>query len=181
MTTPELVAFIKKNPIGVGCGALCLALAAGLYFRSSEMPAAEAELEEKSAQATRYSANLKNGVQLKEQLEELVAANKEIDARLLRVGQFGTNSQFFYKVVAETGVNLTDFRQNTTAPTKGKPFTQVNFAVSVQGELPQLLQFLRLLESGAHYSRILTASLSGASQRSAPLTLSLTLEILGAP
>ena len=75
MNTAELLAFIKKNPISVGCGLLCLILGAGIYFRSSEIPDAEAALAQKSAEAARYAANIKNAAQLKEQLDVLVAAS----------------------------------------------------------------------------------------------------------
>ena len=37
----QVIAFIKKNPVGIGCGALCLALAAVMYYRSDLVPAAD--------------------------------------------------------------------------------------------------------------------------------------------
>jgi len=35
----QVIAFVKKNPIGFGCGALCLALAAAMYYRADLVPA----------------------------------------------------------------------------------------------------------------------------------------------
>lgn len=58
MTNAELMAFVRKNPISVGCGAVALLLGAAVYFRASEIPAAEAELTQKSAEADRHGANL---------------------------------------------------------------------------------------------------------------------------
>lgn len=184
MTNEQLVALIKKNPVSVGCGVLSLALAVGLYFRSGGIPEAEAVLAEKTAQSERYTLNLTNAAQLKEQHEELVAANKAIDARIIRLSQLGINTQFFYKLERETGVKLVDNRQTSVAAAaKGKTtFIPVAFAISAQGTLPQLLDFLRLLESGSHYSRVMTATLTGSpANRSGPLTLALTLELLGLP
>jgi hypothetical protein len=185
MTNADVLAFIKKNPIGVGCGVLSLALAAGIYYRGGQVPDAEAALADKSAEGRRYSANLKNAAQMKEQLEAIVAANAEIDRRLVHVSESLSNSQFFYKAESESGVKLGVLTQTTTVAPKaaGKtPFVPVGFTVTVQGNLAQELKFLRILESGAHYCRVLSASCSGSpTDHNAPLNLSLTIELLGLP
>ncbi|MDO8539905.1 MAG: hypothetical protein Q7S40_05640 [Opitutaceae bacterium] len=184
MTNDELIAFLKKNPISVGCGIISLALIGGIYFRAGIVPAAEADLAQKTAEADRYSSNIKNAGQLKEQHDTLVGATKEIDGRLVRASQLGVNNQYFFKLESATGAKLVDFRQGgLIAPKGGKAvFSPVAFTVSVQGEIPQLMHFLRLLESGAHYCRVQTATCmaaSGTSKRM--LTLTLNLELLGLP
>ncbi len=185
MTTEEQVALLKKNPISVGCGVLSLLLVAGLYFRSDEIPTAEAELAQKSAESQRLALNITYSAQLKEQWDALAAANKEIDTRIIHAIQVGINTQYFYKLESDSGVKLVDFRTlPTSVPVKGakSAFMPVGFNVSVQGSLPQVLDFLRALESGTRYSRVLTASLSGApANRKSPLTLSLSVELLGLP
>lgn len=184
MTNEEQIALLKKNPISVGCGVLVLLIGAAIYFRSGEIPAAEAELTQKTAEAERLALNIVSSAQLKEQYEAVVAANKVIDAGIIRASQQGINTQYFYKLESDTGVKIVDFRQTTgtlAKPAKGN-FAPVAFAVSVQGSLNQILDFLRSLENGAHYSRVMTASLSGnVAQRKTPLTLGLNLEILGLP
>lgn len=185
MTNAELMAFVRKNPISVGCGALALLLGAAVYFRSSEMPAAEADLLQKSAEADRHGANLKAAAQLKEQLDALIAANKEIDSRVVRGGQIAINTQFFYKLSSETGVKLNDFRQAPpAAPGKGPKtvFTPVGFTVSTSGSLEQLIDFLHRLEGGAHYCRVNSATVAAPTgNRTGPLTMTLNLELLGVP
>lgn len=185
MTNQELFAFIKKNPVTVGCGVLSVAIAAAIYFRAGEMPAAEAELAQKTSEADRYGNNLKNAVQLKEQHDALAAATKEVESRLVRASQLGVNNQYFFKLENETGTKLVDFRQGGLLAAKGAKanFAPVAFSVSVQGEMNQLLHFLRLLESGAHYCRIQSATFlpAGASAKKGLLTLTLNLELLGLP
>ncbi len=184
MTNADQFAFVKKNPISVGCGVVALALIAGIYLRSDAIPEAEGILVQKTAQAERYALNIKYSAQLKEQLEALAGANKEIDGRIVRASQLGTNTQYFYKLQSDSGVKLLDFRQGTAGVVaKGKStFVPIPFSVSVQGTLPQVMKFLRELESGNHYCRILTASCAGSAvARSQPLTLSLNLEMLGLP
>lgn len=184
MTNEEFLTLVKKNPIPVACGVLTLLIAVGFYFRSGDFPAAEAELAQKSAEAERYALNIKASAQLKEQHEALVAANKVIESRLTRASQQGVNTQYFYKLERETGVKLISFAQLNAAPVKGSKsaFLPVTFNVAVQGTFPQVLDFLRQLEGGTHYVRVLNANCTGnPAVRTAPLTLALTLEMLGLP
>lgn len=185
MTNEELVALLKKNPVSVGCGVLSLALIAGLYFRSDAIPEAEAELAQKATEAERLAQNIKFSEKLKEQLDAITAANKEIDTRIVRASQVGNNTQYFYKLESETGVKLVDFRPlSVAAAAKGSKatFMPVGFNVSVQGSLPQILDFLRSLEEGTRYARVLAASLSGTpANRRGPLTLVVSVELLGLP
>lgn len=183
MTNEEALAFIKKNPITVGCGALSLALIVAIYFRSDLIPEAEVELNQKTSEADKHASNIKNSAQLKEQLEALVAANKEVDARVVRAGDLGRNNQYFYKIIGESGVKQIDLRQTGISATKTKSgFTPVSFTVAVQGDLNQIMHFLSLLESGARYCRVTSANFTvPAGDRGGPITLNLNLELLGLP
>jgi len=185
MTNEEQIALLKKNPISVGCALLSILLGIGIYIRGDAIPTAEAELTQKSAEAERLAQNLKYAAQLKEQLDAIQAAGRTIDSRIIRASQVGTNTQYFYQLENDTGVKLVDFRpQGSAAPPKGSKtaFFPVAFNVSVQGTLPQVLDFVRHLEGGARYARIVTASLSTVpANRSGPLTLSLVVELLGLP
>jgi len=183
MTNEALFAFIKKNPLSIGCGVLSVGLIAGIYFRGGELPVHEEEFAQKSGEEARFAANLQNAVQLKEQVDALVAANKEIESRLLHASQTLTNYQYFYKLESETGTKVT-VTQGAVGPAAKnaakEAFTPVPFSVTVQGAQGQLLDFLRRLESGAHYCRMISVSCStGAADRSAAMTLTLNLELLG--
>jgi hypothetical protein len=183
MTNQELGALIKRNPAVVVCGLVSLLLIAGIYFRQGLIPEAEAELAQKAAEGDRYAANIRNSDQLKEQYTDLLAASKEVDARAVRVSQIGSNIQFFYKLESEAGVKLADPSQVTRVAAKGKTvFLPVGFNVSAQGDMAQLLLFLRMLENGTRYTRVVSASLTqSVVNRSAPLALTLNLELLGYP
>ena len=58
-------------------------------------------------------------------------------------------------------------------------YVPITFAVSLHGDFTQVMNFLRMLEDGTHYCRVLTASCSGG--RTGPVSLSLNLELLGRP
>lgn len=184
MTNEELFALIRKNPISVGCGVLSLALGVAIYFRGDNIPEKEELLTQKSAEGERFEANVKSSTGLQEQYDALVAANKAIDARIVRYNRLGLNLQYFYKLEGETGVKLTaDPRIAPPAAKKDAKaaFVPIPCTLAVQGSLPQLLNFLRRLENGTHYCRVLTCSLNGSADRVSPLTLNLSLELLGLP
>jgi hypothetical protein len=185
MTNQEFIALAKKNPISFGCALASIACVVGLYFRDSEIPEAEAELTQKTAQAERFALNIQHSAQLKEQAEIMTTAVKELDTRLVRPSQLGINTGYFYKVESDTGVKIVDLRQNTPSTGVAKSgknaFVPVAFAVTVQGTLPQVLDFLRQLENGAHYSRTITASCTANTAARGVITLALGLELLGLP
>jgi hypothetical protein len=150
-----------------------------------EVPKAEAALEEMTSKADKYAANIKNAAHLKEDMDAIQAANKAIDARIIRALQLIDNGQYFYKLERETGVKLLDSRQTTPAvvakPAKGN-FVYVGFSVAADGTLPQLIDFLRRIENGTHFSRVNSAACTvTVAKRNSPLTLSLSLELLGVP
>ncbi len=182
MTKEEIIAFVKKNPISIGCGALSLALAAGIYFRSDELPAAEDELAEKSTEAARLAANIQNAAQLKEQVEALTVADKEMETRLVTLEQL-KNYGYFYKLESETGTKMTAINQSIVAPPKGAKtaFIPVPFTITVQGSFAQILDYLRRLESGARYCRVMGVTCSVTPTDRNTVTLALNLELLGLP
>lgn len=181
MTNEQAITFIKKNRLSFTCGVLSAAMLLSVYFRMDLIDEAQVELNQKTAEADRYAANIKNSAQLKEQLDALVAANKEIDSRVIRSGQLGINYQYFYKIIGDSGVKQLDLRQSSSSAKGKTAFAPVGFSLSVQGDLGQIMHFLALLESGARYCRVLSASSSvPLGERGGPMTLSLTIELLGA-
>lgn len=187
MTGRELIGLGRHRPFIASCVALGLGLVATLYFRAGLVPEAEAELAQKTAEADKHVANVTHSAQLKDQLAALVAARQEVDARVIRAGQLGINYQYFYKIIAESGVKQVDLRQAPVVPaaaTKASKagFVPVAFTVVVQGDFRQVLHFLRLLDSGARYGRVAAATVSQvAGERGGAILLSLNLELLGQP
>lgn len=191
ISNQQLFAFIKAQPISVGCGVLVVLLGAGIYFRSDLIPEAEKLLDERSALGERIDANLKNGVQLSEQLTAVSAAREQIEARLVHPDDLAKNLQYFYKIQAETNTELIDLHQNVAAPKVGGKaavkaiYLPVGYSVAVRGDYPKLIDFLHRLEANQRYCRINSASiaLSGTTDkdRANALTLNLGLELLGQP
>ena len=188
MTNDELFALLKKNPISVGCAVLSIALGAGIYFRADELPAATKDLTDKSDEGSCLAANLQNAKDLKEQVDALAVCEKELEARLIHASQSQTltNYQHFYKLEAETGAKMTVIAQGMTPP-PGKNaakavFSGVPFTITVQGTMNQMVDYLRRLENGTRYCRVMSMTCGvPVADRGSPVTLALNLELLGQP
>lgn len=190
MTSAELLATIKKQPIGFACGVICVICGALLYFRSDKIDDSKAEYEAKSTEAANILANVLNSEKLPAQVAEIQALSKEMDGRLIRAGQLAGNLQYFYKLEAETEVKLLDVRQSTP-PKGGKSlYTGIPFNVAVQGSFKQVVAFLQKLENGPHFCHFSTLNFTksaggtgaGGSAGDLPgLTLTMNLELLGVP
>jgi hypothetical protein len=196
MTAIKLPNFIKKQPVAVGCALLCVGLALAIYFRKDTLVSAQAELEDKTSQSKHLKENLDNATsinkadRLEEQYAAITQATQAIEARLVHANQLAINLQYFYKLESETQTRLVNLNQTgTTSSTKnaGKAsYVGVTYAIGVQGTYPQLLDFLRRVENGEHFSRVVNLTISGGggdetSGKAAMLSLNLNLSLLGVP
>jgi Tfp pilus assembly protein PilO len=190
MTSADLLAMIKKHPIGFACGVVCVVCAALLYFRGGLIDTYRAELETKSAEATKILANVRNSEKLPAQVAEIQTLSKEMESRLIRSGQLAVNYQYFYKLEAETEVKLVDVRQGNLPKGLKSLYAGIPFTVTVQGSFKQVLAFLQKLENGPHFCRFTSvvfakqgtsSEANRASADSAGLNLNINLELLGVP
>jgi hypothetical protein len=191
ISNEQLLAFVRKNPIALSCGVLAIALGAAIYFRGEGVPIAEADLEQKSAEGRRLALNLKQSAQLPEQSAAMTAALAEIEPRIVHADELANNLQYFYKLESETGTKLGELRQGGPAKTGAKAakapqgpgsFVPVPFSTTVQGEYGAVLDFLRRLETGTHFPRVVGAGITLTTpDRTGPLLLQLEVELLGQP
>ena len=181
MTTADLLALVKKHPIGVGCLLVSIVCGALLYMRSGNIAASQAELEASSAQAAKMIANVRNSKGLPEQLAEIQAHTKEVEARLMKAGQLAVNLQYFYKLETENEVKLVDVRQNTFPRGLKTMYGGVPFSVSVQGSFVHVTNFVNRLQNGRHFCRINTANYTKNSDGTGDIAVALNLELLGQP
>ncbi|MBI3887257.1 MAG: hypothetical protein HY302_16250 [Opitutae bacterium] len=188
MTGADLIAAIKRQPIGFVCGLVCLVCGLLLYYTAGDIDAQQLAYDQKAAEVARIEANLRNSDKLREQAAAMLAAAKELEARLMRAGQLAINQQYFYRLEEETGVKLLDLRQNSpAAPKTGAKsglYVGVPYNLTIQGSFPQVLAFLRRLETGRHFSRFNTVSFNKASGSEAAgdsLTVTLAVDLLGLP
>ncbi len=181
MTSADLIARLKKQPVGFACGLICLLCAGWLYFRSGEIGKRQADYEAKSAEAAKVSSNVGFSKNLPEQVTELQAASKEMEGRLVRAGQLAVNLQYFYKLEAENEVKLLDVRQNPLPRNTKTLYVGIPYSVNVQGPYKNVMAFLQRLEKGRHFCRINNATFNKFAGGTAGLTMALNLDLLGQP
>jgi hypothetical protein len=185
MSHAPKITFIKTNIVVLCGGLIALGFGVAIYFQVDSLAEATELIEQKATEGMRLTANLKNSYQLPEQLAAITQARAQVDGRLVSASELAKNLQYFYKLEADTSVKLLSLFQNPIpAPKPGaKPaLTGIGYTVSYQGGYAEALNFLSRLESGAHYSRLISANIStNSSAREGPVTVSLALELLGQP
>lgn len=184
MTGADLIASLKKHPVGFFCGLMCVLLGVLLYIRGDKITESQAAFTAKSAEAATYIANVRNSENLPKQVAELQALAKEMDSRLIRPGQLAVNLQYFYKLEAENEVKLVDIRQGNPPKNAKSMYVGIPYEVSVQGTFKQVITFLRKLEGGPHFSHftsIVFNKAPGAGAGTENIKINLTLELLGLP
>ena len=185
MSHAPKIAFVKKNILVLGSGLIALGFGVAIYFQVDSLAEATDLIEQKATEGTRLTANLKNSYQLPEQLAAITQARAQVDGRLVNASELAKNLQYFYKLETDTRVKLLSLFQNPVPSPKpgAKPsLTGIGYTVSYQGGYAEALNFLSRLESGAHYSRLISANIStNSSTREGPVTVSLALELLGQP
>jgi hypothetical protein len=190
LTSKDLVVFLKKNPVAIGCGALSLILLAGSYLRSSQVSDLSDQLKQKEQEGQKILDDIRNGANLAEQYDALTATTKELDSRLVRASERARNQQYFYRLESDTGVKENTLQPGAVAPPplRGpKPiYTSIGYSVSVQGDFRQIINFMTGLESGQHFFRLTSGTVARegtrtAAEGTAPVNLTLNLEFLGLP
>jgi hypothetical protein len=184
MTSSDLIALFKKHPAGFGCALLSIACGIFLYLRAGNLAAHQTELEARSAEVTKMTANIRNSSNLAEQVAEIQALTKETEARLMKASQLAVNLQYFYKLETENEVKLIDVRQNSLPKGPKTAYQGVPFSVSVQGTYTQVMNFLGKLQGGRHFCRVNTANFTkavGVSGGNPLINLTINVELLGQP
>ncbi len=184
--------FIKKQPIALGCALLCVALVVAIYLRRGTLAEANDVLVQKKMEGEHLSENVTSGSKLDEQLAAMTQATQAIEARLVHADQLAVNLQYFYKLESETQTKLSDLRQTGAVAINTKngeksAYVGVGYVIVVNGTYPQLLDFLRRVENGDRFSRVLSLTLSGGGSgentpgKAQSLSLNLNFELLGLP
>jgi len=189
LDTRALATFVKKNPLLIACIVLGLGLLATLYMRSGLREEQQAELAQKSTEGKRYHENLINAIRLDDELKAVTEANRVARERAIKPANLAENLQYFYRLEAETGVTYTDLRQQGVAAAKAPDpkkkskepppaYVPVTYSISVEGDFPKIIAFLRSLEHGVHFYRLNSLIASGTGPK---VTLHLNVDLLGQP
>ena len=182
MTSTDLLSICRKNPIGVICGIVTLLSGAFLYYRSDVIDETKSQLDDLSMQAQTMLANVRNSAGLLQQTELIKQSAKQLETRLIKATQLATNLQYFYRLESDTGIKLTDIRQNQVGRAGTGLYVGIPYMVTFQGNFSQVLGFLQRIESGKHFSKFNSVSFNKTAGATAGmLNVSMNIELLGTP
>ena len=184
MTGADLIIVIKKNPIGVICGIVSLLCGATLYVRSDAIDETKAKLEELTKQSQSMLSNVRNSAGLAPQTESIKQSAKQLESRLVKASQLATNLQYFYRLESDTGLKLTDVRQNQVGRATGGLYVGIPYSVTFQGTFKQVLEFIQRVESGKYLAKFSSISFNkptGTAGTGGMLSVNMNIELLGTP
>lgn len=184
MTGSDLIIVLKKNPVGVACGVIALLCGAAYFVRTDTLEEKKQKVADAIKQRDVMVANVRNAAGLVHQTDSLIQETKQLESRLVKANQLATNLQYFYRLESDTGVKLTDVRQNQVGRANAGLFIGIPYTVTFQGTFRQALEFLQKIESGKHlskYSSISFNKATGAESTGGILSVSMNIELLGTP
>jgi Tfp pilus assembly protein PilO len=188
MNTQNIKAAVLKHRVASVSIVVAVVLAGVWFLRHGTLGEVESRLDTERQQSQRLTANVSNAALLEEHLKAIQDAQKAIESRLVSPAILGDNQAYFYKIGTEAGIKFLDLRQNLVtagkAPKTTGSYVPVSFTVSLRGSYANILAFLRHLENGSAFSRIVSGTVSPASQgdeknKVEEINLNLTVELLG--
>ena len=184
MTGTDFIVLIKKHPIGVICGGISLLCGLALYLRSDVIDEMKAQIDAASQQSQAMLVNLRNSAGLAQQTEAIKQSAKQLEGRLVKSSQLATNLQYFYRLESDTGIKLTDVRQNQVGRAGGSIYIGIPYTVTFQGSFKQVMEFLQRIESGKYFSKFSSVSFNktaGVESTGRMLSVNMNIELLGTP
>ena len=186
MNAQQILAKLKAYPLAVVLLLVTMALGGWAYYRSGMLDDLQGERDTVAAQNDQTSENVKDGENLKDQLDELTTAVAKFKPGLITPSAVIPNQQYFYDFEQTTGVQILDIEEAGSVPGKdpAEPST-TTFRLGATGSWDNILSFIDALQAGPHYLRFSqfriekadqTRSGSGTAQ---PLKISFAVEVLG--
>ena len=178
----QLLTFVRRAPFLVFCVVLFLLLSIASYFLWQHQKILSASHEEVRRNGEKMFSALANHNRISNQLEAVDEALKRIDQNLITEADIAENYGYFYQMETLSRVHLTQLNQLSSQPgAENNPYKAVPFSLRVTGSYPQLMSFLRELESGPRLSRIKTFDFSRGDAKTNVIALGITVELLGNP
>ena len=173
--------WVKRAPFLFFCIVLFVGLSAANYFLWKRQQEISAQHEDVRRNGESMFSALSSHTRLLGELATVDDALKQIDDNLIVETDLAENLGYFYQIETLTRVRLTQLNQLSSQPADESPFKAIPFSMRATGTYPQLVSFIRELETGPRQLRIKSFDFSRADTKVSPLALSLTVELLGKP
>jgi len=186
MNAQQLLAKIKAYPLALSLLGVAIVLAGWAYYRSGSLDDLRGEYDTVTVQNDQTATNVKDGINFKEQVDQLTAALTQFKPGLINPSAIIPNQQYFYDYEQSTGVQVLDPIEGQTVVSKEPAEPSVtSFKLSASGSWENIMTFLNALQTGPHFMRVSQFTLErfpqdrNAAPTSQPVRVSLSLDVLG--
>jgi Tfp pilus assembly protein PilO len=175
----RFLGLIRANPvISISVIALLIAALANLFLWTQRDT-----LAKQHDDARRYGEAMRPALASSTRLSAQVATTQEavelIERNLIVESDLSDNNLYFFKLETTSRARIAQFSQLTAQVVQGNPFKGVPFEIEVIGSYPQLIAFIRAVETGPRLARIKDYSFTRNDARASLLSLIITVEVLG--
>ncbi len=178
----QLFATVRRAPFLVFCLTLFVLLSIANYFLWKRQQTITTTHEEVRRNGEKMFSALSSHNRIVGELGTVEDAIKRIDQNLVAESDLAENLGYFYQLEAMSRVRVTQLTQLSSQPAAdGNPYKAVPFSLRATGSYPQLISFLRELESGPRLLRIRNFDLSRGDPKANAVAISLTVELLASP
>ncbi|MDQ8201660.1 hypothetical protein [Pelagicoccus sp. SDUM812003] len=184
--------YLKKNYVIAISGAVVVLCSVVFFIRDDQIRRRSADYDDLDIRRTRILKNMKYGVGLKDDLEEVKSMMKEAESRLFLPDDLAGNQRYFYQIERASGVTISNLQQIIKPIPTGKnskqerkkamkaTFKPILYDMSVTGTYMDVLGFLREIEGGRAFATIDSFAMSGGKgEADSSVTMRLTVEVLG--
>ena len=171
----------RRWPYCAACAILTVVFGLGvLFLLYSELPnkraSAHVSAEDREAAVTKRNV----GPRLKQELAEVQAITRQIEANLVVETNLAENLWYFYNLEEQTKVRLPELHPvNSPATDKSTYYRRVPYGLRVLGSYDQVAAFLLALETGPRLVKITTFNFARADPGGQTVVLELNVELLG--
>jgi Tfp pilus assembly protein PilO len=174
--------FFRRRTYGSAFVLLFVLLLAVNYLLWQERAAADVRHEKARQKGDQMLHALAAYPRITADLAAVDDALQVIDRSLLTERTLEVNLGYFYQMEVLSRVRLRQLNQLVVPPSpEGNPFKAIPFSLQATGTYPQLVGFLRNLETGPRLMRIRSYSLERGEAKTGNMRLELVAECLGRP
>ncbi len=175
----RLWSLIRSYPLVTACVVLLLLLIGANYYLFNQ----RLTLAQQHEDARVFGEKMVSAIASRTRLTAQVAVTQEavelIERNLVTESDLAENLGYFYKLETASRARLAQIDQLNAQVVQGNPFKAVPFALRVTGSYPQIIAFVRALETGPRLARIRDYTFARGDGKVGSLAVDLTVELLG--
>ena len=176
----QFLSLLRRYPLVSICSALIILLGTASYFLWQSQQQLSVGHDSVRRNGEDMLLSLSGLPRVSSELTSVKEAVDFIDANLIKEGDLAENLGYFYQLETISRVRMSQVGQLSSQPAAADAaFIAVPFSIRANGSYRQIMRFIHELETGPRLCRITTYSLTGGSDDS--VSLDISIEMLGRP